>query len=117
MPSNADARLERIYRRLGTREPVCVTCGENNPYCLEAHHIAGQAHHDDTAVLCRNCHRIATDPQKDREHVHAPENDAIRLGHYLCGLADLLALIAASLRSFGQKALGLDTTGSNGGAS
>jgi hypothetical protein len=51
-------RLEQHYRRLGTHEPRCVICGKSDPRCLEEHHIAGRGYHNDTAIVCRNCHRI-----------------------------------------------------------
>ena len=60
-------RLEKQFRRLGTRNPVCVGCGEADPYCLELHHAAGRKHDDDVVIVCRNCHRKLT--AKQRDHV------------------------------------------------
>ncbi|WP_286799496.1 hypothetical protein [Oceanicaulis sp. UBA2681] len=108
------ARLERAYRRLGTRTPACVTCGESNAFCLELHHIGERAHHDDLAIVCRNCHRKLTDPQKDRIEVHASDPSSEMIGRYLCGLADLLLLIAHTVREFGERLLGLGEYASGG---
>ncbi len=58
-------RLERRYRKLDTRNPACVCCGHNDPFALELHHIAGCKHHDDLAIVCRNCHRRLSDNQLD----------------------------------------------------
>src|SRR5690606_18555480 len=67
--TDADRRLERVYRRLGTRTPACTCCSESYPHALERHHIAGRAFHDDEAIVCRNCHRKLSDPQIDRENL------------------------------------------------
>ena len=100
-------RLERAYRRVGTRNPICVCCGESDVHTLEAHHVGERAHHDDVAPVCRNCHRKLTDPQKDRVEVHASDPSSEMIGRYLCGLADLLLMIAQTVREFGERMLGL----------
>lgn len=100
-------RLAKQYRRLGTSNPVCVTCPESDPFCLELHHLAGRKHYDDLAIVCRNCHRKLTEQQKD----HVPEGQTESrgaletIGHYLLGLADLLVMVAKALREFGAKLL------------
>jgi hypothetical protein len=110
-PPNRDDRLEKQYRRLGTREPICVGCGESNPFCLELHHLAGQKHHGDTGIVCRNCHRKLTDQQHD----HAPPTpskpitQSATIGRYLLGVADLLLMIVNALRDFGKQLMGENT--------
>jgi hypothetical protein len=110
-PPDRGDRLEKQYRRLGTREPVCVGCGESNPFCLELHHLAGQKHQGDTGIVCRNCHRKLTDQQRD----HVPPSPAkpsarsATIGRYLLGLADLLLMIANALRDFGKQLMGENT--------
>jgi len=97
-----DRRQQRL-RRLGTQNPVCVTCGESHPAVFENHHIAGRKYHDDQALVCVNCHRKLTDKQRD----HSPQgptpvaSQSARMGHYLLGLADLLAMVVHALRRFG----------------
>ena len=102
-----DDRLEKQYRRLGTRNPVCITCPESDPFCLELHHIAGRKHHEDLVIICRNCHRKLT--EKQRGHVPAETIESRgpmeTIGHYLLGLADLLAMVAKTLREFGAMLL------------
>jgi hypothetical protein len=104
--TNAEVRLERAFRRLGTRNPMCACCPENYPHALELHHVAGQTHHDDTVILCRNCHRKLSDAQIDRSDWTAPDPRIETIGHYLCGLADLFRLIAEALATFGEWLLG-----------
>jgi hypothetical protein len=101
-------RLERAYRRLGTRHPACVACGESYAHALELHHIGEQAHHDYLSIVCRNCHRKLTDAQQDRQAVVAqtPTNETI--GRYLYGLADIFRMIAGALTQFARHLLGLD---------
>ena len=105
MPKDKYARLED----LGTRNPVCVVCGEDDPFCLERHHIAGRHHHDDEVIICCNCHRKVTQQQMDRSGAFEPAEYPVSIGHYLCGLADLFLMIAATLRRFGEQLSGSDS--------
>jgi|HubBroStandDraft_6_1064221.scaffolds.fasta_scaffold173459_2 hypothetical protein len=105
--SDHNDRLEQQYRRLGTRSPMCVVCGERDPFCLELHHIAGQKHHDDVGIVCRNCHRKLTNQQRDHKREQEDTGDSLlaTIGHYLIGLCDLLALLLSTLRDFGRQLL------------
>lgn len=104
-PLDHDERLEQQYRRLGTREPVCLGCGESDPFCLELHHLAGQKHHKDVGILCRNCHRKRTDEQRDHVPPSPSESHGpiATIGRYLLGLADFLLMIARALKEFGKQ--------------
>ena len=97
-----DRRQQRL-RRLGTQTPICVACGESDPAVLELHHIAGRAHDDDESIVCANCHRKLSDKQRDHSHGGPTpvEGQSARMGHYLLGLADLLAMVVHTLRKFG----------------
>ncbi|WP_417476657.1 hypothetical protein [Maricaulis sp.] len=99
---DAETRLENIYKRLGTRSPSCVACAETDPRCMELHHIAGQAQHDDLAIVCRNCHRKFSDAQYDRTATDAAHPTMEVIGHYLVGLADLFRMLAERLAEFGE---------------
>lgn len=101
--TDPDERIERAYQRLGTRTPVCTTCDETNPHCLELHHIAGRKYHDDTVIQCRNCHRKLSDSQLDHLSPQAtgPDAQLVVIGRYLLGLADWFALLVERLREFG----------------
>jgi hypothetical protein len=107
-PQDQGDRLEQQYRRLRTRNPKCLTCGESDPRCLELHHVAGERNHEDTGIVCRNCHRKLSDEQ----HAHfyrseiATERSPSAIGHYLLGLADFLLMIVNALREFGNLLLG-----------
>lgn len=99
----ADVREEQRLRRLGTRSPSCVACGETDSRCMELHHVAGQKHHADTAIVCRNCHRKLSDQQLDHPANVVGQNSMLAtIGHYLLGLADLLVLLATTLVDFGK---------------
>lgn len=116
---DADARMERAFRRLGTRNPICVTCGESDPRCLELHHVAGEKHHGDTAPVCRNCHRKLSDQQLDHPAVAIGQDKSLAtMGHYLIGLADLFRMIAEAMLAFGRKLIEQAGRGKspNGGA-
>lgn len=108
LPLDRDDRLEQQFRRLGTREPVCVGCGESDPFCLELHHLAGRTQHNDTGIVCRNCHRKLSDLQLGHAPLAAPGSlgHSEIVGHYLLGLADLLSMIAMTLTAFGRRLVG-----------
>jgi hypothetical protein len=102
---DAEDRKQQRLRRLGTQNPSCAACGESEPAVLELHHIAGQEHHDDVAIVCANDHRKLSDKQRDhgsRESTQ-PKSDFASMGHYLLGLADLLAMVVETLRKFGAQ--------------
>lgn len=107
-PMDEEDRKQQRLRRLGTRTPCCVGCGETNPVVFEHHHIAGRKHSDDMVTLCLNCHRKLSDKQRD--HVPAgakePTGPLATIVHYLLGLADLLALVVEALRKFGAWLIG-----------
>ncbi len=109
-----ESRKHKAFNRLETRKPVCTGCGETDWRCFEAHHIADQAHHDDTALMCRNCHAKVTDYQKDHP-VDTDGQDAklATIGYYLFGLSDLFRLIADTLLGFAQDLLDRAKSGPN----
>jgi len=97
-----EARRQKRLEALGSNHPVCI-CGEDNPHCLELHHIAGQAYGDDLCTVCRNCHRKLSDDQKDHPiPIGKPPVTYECIGHMLLGLADFFALLVEKLREFGQ---------------
>ena len=99
-----EARLQRIYERLGVDTPRCIECGLDDVRCLEAHHIAGRKFDDTTVILCRNHHRILSDDQKDHPQLIGNEPTLHeRVGHFLKGLADLFALLVAKLHEYGDE--------------
>jgi len=78
-------------------------CGEGDARVLEAHHIAGRKHDQTTTPLCRNCHRKASDAQRDHpQGIEGGGGTLEKIGHFLLGLADLLALAVEKLREFGH---------------
>jgi hypothetical protein len=103
-----DDRKQQRLRRLGTRTPCCVGCGETHPAVFEQHHIAGRKYFDDTVTLCLNCHRKQSDKQRD--HVQpgskGPTGLLAAISHYLLGLANFLAMVAETLFKFGSLLIG-----------
>jgi hypothetical protein len=72
----------------------CLFCNEDDPHCLERHHVAGKAFGDEQVIVCRNHHRKLSDKQKDRPPVTA--GDPTRhdcLGRLLLGIADIMDLL------------------------
>ena len=107
-PMDEDDRKQQRLRRLGTRIPCCLGCGETDPVVFEQHHIAGRKYSNDTTTVCLNCHRKQSDKQRD--HVppgsREPTGPLAVIGHYLLGLADFLAMIVERLREFGAWLIG-----------
>lgn len=100
--SNPEIRRQAALRRLGCDDPRCVRCGEDEPSCLELHHIAGQAYDDATIILCRNCHRKASYVQRDHPpQVNDPPGLAEQAGQFMLGLADMFELLIEVCRRFG----------------
>jgi hypothetical protein len=98
-----EARKQKRLEKLGGNNPVCIICGENNPHCLELHHIAGQVYGDELCTICRNCHRKLSDDQKDHPKTMGKTPTTYEnIGHMLLGLADFFALLVEKLREFGQ---------------
>ncbi|MGH7121381.1 MAG: hypothetical protein ACREFP_20730 [Acetobacteraceae bacterium] len=113
-----EARRRKAYERLGSTNFRCVTCGEDNPHCLELHHLAGQKFGTEEVPLCRNCHRKLSDDQKDHPRPISDDPDWVeRIGHYLLGFADMLVFAAETLKEFGrmliEKARTIATEGSH----
>ncbi len=101
---NREARLQRMYERLGVDIPRCIECGLGDVRCLEAHHIAGRKFDDATVIVCRNHHRILSDDQKDHPPLISNEPTLHeRVGHFLKGLADLFALLVSKLHEYGDE--------------
>lgn len=99
-----EARLQRVLHRLGCNNPACCICGENNPLCLDEHHIAGRKNDPEPiGIVCANHHRILTDAQKDHpQDIQDPEDDFGRIGHCMVGLACMLEAIAPTLRRYSE---------------
>lgn len=105
MTANDIARETRKQRRLevlGTNDPRCAQCGETRWECLELHHVADHGLDDATVCVCRNCHRVLSDTQKDHPPV-VPNADPMLngIGHFLLGLADMLRIVIENLYQFG----------------
>jgi hypothetical protein len=99
-----EARLQRMYERLGADSPRCIECGLADVRCLEAHHIAGRKYDEATVILCRNHHRILSDDQRDHPRLIGSEPTVHeRVGHFLKGIADLFALLVAKLHQYGDE--------------
>lgn len=98
-----ERRRQRRIDRLGTSNPACVVCGQDDDRCLELHHLAGRAYEDTTCIVCSNCHRKLSDAQRDHPVANARQpSEQERIGRFLLGLSDLCSLLAERLRSFGN---------------
>lgn len=88
-----ERRRQNALERLGSNEPHCIFCGENDWCVLEKHHIAGQAYDDFTGIHCRNCHRKQSDRQKDHpEPTGAPLGLPEAVGRFLLGIRRFLRI-------------------------
>jgi hypothetical protein len=98
-----ETRRQKALDRLGTDHPRCRRCTEDDPFCLELHHLEGEPFGETLIVLCRNCHRKLSDLQKDHPAQIGKQPTADeRIGHFLLGLADLFVLLAIKLKEFGE---------------
>lgn len=93
----ASVRRERNTHR------SCVLTGDQDPACLEKHHLAGRAHHPFTVDVNANAHARLSDMQRDHPPKQTNGDSALEaVGRFLLGLADFLSLLIATLRSFGE---------------
>ena len=100
--NDRERREQQRLERLGTNNPICPCCGETDSRCFESHHIAGRKYDPTKTPLCLNDHAKVTDDQKDHPEKIAGEPHPLeRIGRFLLGLADLLALTVKKLREFG----------------
>ena len=98
-----EIRRQRALDRLGSSTPRCMHCGEDNPHCLEGHHVAGRANDDEIVIVCRNCHRKLSDDQRDHPPNRGmPPNPLDQTGRFLLGLADLFKMLVGRLEEFGR---------------
>jgi len=96
-----EIRRQRALERLGTNNPRCSICPEDDWRCLERHHIAGLCNDDETVIICRNHHRKLSDAQKDHPApIGSPPDPLERIAHFLLGVADLFELLIERLREF-----------------
>lgn len=99
-----ECRKQTRLERLKTNEPRCVICGETDDRCMEDHHLAGRKNDPFTVNTCRNCHRKLSDDQRDHPKQQKPPKDHLEaIGHFLLGLAELLAQLMEKLRDFGHE--------------
>lgn len=106
MDSNLELERRRFaaYRRLGTSDPCCLICGEEDWRCLELQHLAGQAYDGLTVILCRNCHRKQSEPWANTPNPTEPPLME-RVGKLVIGLAEFLAALLERLRRYGAELL------------
>lgn len=109
-----EGRRQRRLEAIGTNDPICGMCGENDWRCIELHHVADHGRDESTVRICRNCHRKVSDDQKDHPTINPAADPMLdRIGHFLLGLADMFRLIVEKLYTFG---LALIERGSRGAA-
>jgi hypothetical protein len=90
-----ERRLQRRLEALGTNNPRCIHCGEDDPFCLEVHELGGREFSDHSTIECRNCHRKLEDRRKDHPQQLSPSPSTDEsLAHILYGIADALKLLA-----------------------
>lgn len=108
---NRERIRQTRLERLGTNNPKCLFCPEDDPACLERHHLAGRSFGDRWVVIvCWNCHRKLSDRQKEHPPIAARDPDSLEChGRLLLGIADALELATApaSLVEFARET-GLD---------
>jgi hypothetical protein len=99
-----ELRKEAHFRRLKSRNPICVICGyDNSPAALEyAHVIPRQFGVGDGGAICRNCHRELTETEIGLGFAPETEDRELeQVGRYVLALGEWLELIARTLKHYG----------------
>jgi hypothetical protein len=92
-----ERRVQRRLEALGTNNPRCIHCGEDDPFCLEVHELGGREFGDYSTIECRNCHRKLEDRRKDHPQQLSPSPSTDEsLVHILYGIADALMNLSAN---------------------
>jgi hypothetical protein len=106
---NRERRRQRALERLGTNKPWCVVCGFDDPVALELHHIAGRPYGDQLVPVCRNCHRLLSDAQKDHpEPQNQPPSELESIVHFLLGRSDIFVRLVERDREIAERLIALD---------
>lgn len=96
---NRERRRQFRLEQLGSNDPKCPFCNEDDPACLELHHLSGKKFGDDLIPVCRNCHRKLSDWQKDHPPILRGQPDTLEcFGRLLLGIADALELLISLIR-------------------
>ena len=65
-----EKRRQGRLQRLGSNDPQCLFCSEeDDPCCLEQHHLSGKRFGELCVTVCRNHHRKLSDKQEDHPPV------------------------------------------------
>ncbi|WP_139068743.1 MULTISPECIES: HNH endonuclease signature motif containing protein [unclassified Hyphomonas] len=103
-----ELRKEAHFRRLKSRNPICLRCGYNTcPAALEyAHVIPRKFGVGDGGALCRNCHREITEAEVGLGFTpQAEDRELEQAGRYVLALGEWLEIIARTLKHFGASLL------------
>jgi hypothetical protein len=93
-----ERRDQARTERLGSNNPKCLFCDENDLCCLERHHISGKKFGDYCVIVCRNHHRKLSEKQRDHPPVlPGVPNKVECIGRLLLGLADAFEVAKAPL--------------------
>jgi hypothetical protein len=100
---DSELRKQSRLHKLGTNTPRCATCGNSDWRVIEEHHPDTRKRDDLVVLLCANHHRLVTYDQNDHPK-ELPGCDELlaRIGNFLLGLADMLAIILDRLYEFGE---------------
>jgi hypothetical protein len=99
-----EKRKQNRLHKIGSNNPRCATCGNNDWRVLEEHHPGARKRDKLVVLLCANHHRIVTDDQKDHPKDHPNVDEFLaRVGNFLLGLADMLRLVLDRLYEFGEE--------------
>src|SRR4051794_16408142 len=98
-----ERRRQSRLHKIGTNTPRCAICGDPDWRVIEEHHPDTRKRDHLVVLLCANHHRLVTDDQKDHPSEN-PECDEllVRIGNFILGLADMLALIIDRLYEYGN---------------
>jgi len=98
-----ERRKQSKLHKLGTNNPRCAICGNSDWRVIEEHHPAGRKNDELVVLICANHHRILSYVQKDHKETEPNADELLaRIGNFLLGLADMLALILQRLYEFGE---------------
>ena len=95
-----ETRKQRRCEVLGTNDPRCGTCGHHRWPAIEKHHPADYGRDETTVLICRNCHRVLSDDQKDHPAFDPNADSTLdAIGHFLLGLEHIASIATAKKKA------------------
>jgi hypothetical protein len=108
-PARAARRTAEAQEQNGTERARCIYCGNTDPLVMRPrrivdHHIFGEDHDPQTALVCLNCHAVAHEDLRDADVPMTCEKEPTRFARAIFrALAVHFTLLAKACWRFAKR--------------